>query len=581
MVYNNHIRFERRSKLQNREYTKLNKNEIKETYEIAWNLINEWRGRELENQFDIIFIFSRALIDNPSKYELLQDDKSIKILFERIDSKYKDYILETRERLSEEQLQHLVINFDISELDPRFSGITIGKEVINLVYKLLEITNRDNILQLYPIHGNFLIDYIENFPNSDITTISLNTNNIIVSKIRASLLYKGKSEVKIIQQNYLNADLSNYNYNKVFAIPPFSARLRGIDKEVEDEELLKIYMDNEVRVYDDWIYILKLIASKKFEKALFILPSGLLFSQKSINIRKYLVSEGYIEAIVELPEKIFKETSISTNAIIISKNNKKVKMIDVSNLYVRDRFINKIDEKNLAEILKAYSEESDISKNVGLEDIERNDFNLLPRRYTNDASNIENYYYLKDIAEIKRGYANIKKSDLDDRITDKETNNKILTAGDIGDEFYVDELTNLKNIKENEEIYSIENEDIVMVRAGNYKSMIIRDVESKNIITNGTIYTIRPNKEKINPYYLQMYLSSNHCQSQIEALTGGTVISFIGIRELKQLKIPKVSKELEKSLAEQYKTILDRKEIIKMQKKILDEETDNLISGVV
>ena len=78
-----------------------------------------------------------------------------------------------------------------------------------------------------------------------------------------------------------------------------------------------------------------------------------------------------------------------------------------------------------------------------------------------------------------------------------------------------------------------------------------------------------------------MYLSSNHCQSQIEALTGGTVISFIGIRELKQLKIPKVSKELEKSLAEQYKTILDRKEIIKMQKKILDEETDNLISGVV
>lgn len=581
MVYNNHIRHERSMKLSTRKYTTLKKSEIEDTNKKAWELIRSWKDRQLENGYDIFFIFSRALIRDISEYDFLKDDKSIKILFDRIDSFYKDYILEARDKLNRVQLKYLALNFDISNFGSRFNGLSISKEIINLAYKLLEIKDGDKTLHLYPIYGNFLVDYMMNFPKADITTISLMTNNIIVSKIRASLFYKIEGEVKVIQENYLNSDLSNYNYNKVFAIPPFGARLRGIDKELEDEELLKLYKDNDLRVYDDWIYILKLIANKNFDKAMFIMPSGLLFSQRNTDVKKYLIKEGYIEAIIELPEKIFKETSISTNAILISKNNKKIKMIDASNLYVKDRFINKIDEKNLSKILKAYNEESDISKNVGYKDIEKNDFNLLPRRYTNDAYNIENYYYLKDIAEIKRGYANIRKSDLDDRISDEETNNKILTAGDISDEFSVDELTNLKNIKENEEIYSIENEDIVIARAGNYKSMIVRDVEGNNIITNGTIYTISSNKDKIDPYYLQMYLSSNHCQSQIQALTGGTVISFIGIRELRQLKIPKIYKELEKNLAEKYKAILDKKEIIKIQKRMLDEETDNLISEVV
>lgn len=581
MVYNNHIRFERRQKLQNREYTKLNENEIKETYEIAWNLINKWRGSQLENQFDIIFIFSRALIDNPSEYELLQIDKSIRILFERIDSKYKDYILEAKENLNKDQLEYIVLKFDISDFMPNFGGISIEKEFINLVYKLLKIKTGDKTLELFPNYGDFLIDYIMNFPKSEITTISLMTNNVMVLKIRASLLYKVGSKINVIQENYLNCDLSNYKFNKVFAIPPFGVKHHSFEGHLEDEKLYKLYEDNDFKVYDDWIYVLKLIASEDFEKALFIVPSRLLFSQRNINIKKYLLKEGYIEAIIALPEKIFKETSVSTNAILISKNNKNIKMIDAGNLYVKDRFINRIDDENTVKILNAYCEESDISRNVSYDDIEENDFNLLPRRYTTDAYNIENYYYLEDIAEIKRGYANLKKTDLDDRVTNEETSRKMLTAGDISDEFSVEELTNLKNIKEKEEIYCIENEDIVIVRAGNYKSMIIRDVGSKSIITNGTIYTIRSNKEKINPYYLQMYLSSDHCQRQIEALTGGTVISFIGIRELRQLKIPKISKELENNLSEKYKAILDKKEIIKIQKRILDEEIDNLVSEVV
>ena len=55
----------------------------------------------------------------------------------------------------------------------------------------------------------------------------------------------------------------------------------------------------------------------------------------------------------------------------------------------------------------------------------------------------------------------------------------------------------------------------------------------------------------------------------------------MSINQLGELKIPKVSKEKEKELSQKYKMILDKKEIIRIQKIKLEEDVSELVSEVI
>lgn len=254
-------------------------------------------------------------------------------------------------------------------------------------------------------------------------------------------------------------------------------------------------------------------------------------------------------------------------------------MVDAGDLFEKDRRLNVLDEAHLEAIIEAYHNDSDRSAAVPFEKIQENDFSLVPRRYTSKELDLDHYVLLGDVAQIKRGHANMKK--LDERKSDTDTGMKILTAGDIHDEFTFENLTNLKNIEANEAGYCVENGDIVFARGGGYKSIIIQNLNGIQVMVNGTLYIITCDKEKMNPYYLQLYLMSEHCSKQIESLNGGAVIRFMSIKQLGELKIPKVTKQEEEELASKYKIILNKKEVLRLQKKQLEEETDELLSEVL
>ena len=106
MVYNNHIINKKEIvPLQREEYLELKKLFDGEGKEILWKLMNNWRGK-LEKPEDAFYIFSRAFYD-----EKLSDNKSIAILFNRIDSKYQDFVEEVRDKLNPMQIKSIILNF--------------------------------------------------------------------------------------------------------------------------------------------------------------------------------------------------------------------------------------------------------------------------------------------------------------------------------------------------------------------------------------------------------------------------------------------------------------------------------------
>lgn len=570
--------------MQKKEYLELENWLEAEGQHIVYNLLNKWRGK-IENINDVFYIFARALFSDEKKSSrFIRNKKAIDILFNRVDAKYTDLIQETKQDLGEKQLKAIMLNFEKMN---RFAGMRmrsslyIPKEVKNLVYSLLDIKKGDKVLQAYSQTGDFLADFIITYPDADITGIDLKTDNVLASEIKASILEEDDNRLKVCQGDYLNMDLSKLDYNKVFSMPPMSSQSSFLKKNVENKDLANLYAEKDFRTFNDWVNILKVTLNPKFEKAIFILPSGLLFNERDADIREYLLENNYVEGIITLPSRLFTGTGIATNILILSHNNQFVKMVDASDLYKKDYLVNVLDDSHLEEILKAYKKESEISTEVSMEQIKENNFSLVPKRYTCEDLNLENYVYLKELVKIKRGYANLKQADLDERLSNMPTKLKILTAGDIDDDFTIENLKSLKSIEESEDVYCVKDGEILFARGGAYKSLIIRNSGPNKIMVNGTLYIITCDEEKINPYYLQMYLASDHCLKQIESLNAGTSIPFMSIKQLGELKIPKMTKDIEEDLANKYKTILDKKEVIRLQKKQLAEETNELISEVL
>lgn len=563
--------------MQREEYLKLKKWFDEEGKEVLWKLMNNWREK-LEKPEDAFYIFSRALYG-----EKLSNNKSIAILFNRIDSRYQDFVEEVRDKLNPMQIKSIILNFyDLNNIRSNniIPGFSIPIEISELVYKLLDIKNRDKLFQPNSQTGEFLLDFLVTYPECSISAIEINTSYILVSQLKLPIV-DDQNRASIKQDDYLNTDLSTIEYNKVFSMPPMGMMYRNFEERVEDKDLINLYKDNGFNTKNEWIDILKIISNPKFEKALFIVHSGILFNERDKKIRKYLIDNGYVESVIELAPRLFVGTSISTNILLISKNNKKVKMVDASDIYHSDRMVNRITTDDIRIILDAYKNESTISREVSLKELEDNNYSFIPRRYTNEQLNLKNFVYLKDVTEIRRGYANLKKSDLNERLAKENTNIKILAAGDIDDNFNINDLTSLTDIEDKEMTYCVKDGDIIFSRGGNYNSLLIRNSENYKILVNGTLYILTCDKEKIDPYYLQMYLTSDHCLSQIESLNTGKSIQFMSINQLGELKIPKVSKEKEKELSQKYKIILDKKEIIRIQIKKLEKDVSDLISEVL
>lgn len=145
----------------------------------------------------------------------------------------------------------------------------------------------------------------------------------------------------------------------------------------------------------DYAFLLHMLKSMDPDhgRAAIILPHGVLFrgGQEEL-IRKNLIKKGYIEGIIGLPSNLFYGTGIPACIIVLDKKDapyrKNVFIIDASKNFVKDGNKNKLREQDIKKIIDTYTgriEEEKYSKNVPMEDIEAEEYNLNIPRYV-DAS---------------------------------------------------------------------------------------------------------------------------------------------------------------------------------------------------
>jgi len=124
-------------------------------------------------------------------------------------------------------------------------------------------------------------------------------------------------------------------------------------------------------------------------------------------IRKYLVDNNYIDAIIQLPENLFFGTPIATCIMVLkrSKSDNNILFIDASKESIKVTNNNKLTSENIQNILNAYIERKDIDHFVKLasrEEVEEFDYNLSVTAYVKPEDTREEIDIVKLNAEIEK-----------------------------------------------------------------------------------------------------------------------------------------------------------------------------------
>lgn len=115
-------------------------------------------------------------------------------------------------------------------------------------------------------------------------------------------------------------------------------------------------------------------------------PGVLYRSGAEQKIRKYLIDNNFVDAVIQLPPDLFFGTGISTCIVVLkkSKNDNKTLFIDASPHFIRAGNKNKLTDDNQKVVLDAYIERKDVDHFVRLVDhseIAENDYNLSVSSY--------------------------------------------------------------------------------------------------------------------------------------------------------------------------------------------------------
>ena len=111
-------------------------------------------------------------------------------------------------------------------------------------------------------------------------------------------------------------------------------------------------------------------------------------------IRKYLVDNNFIDAVIQLPPDLFFGTTIATCIIVLKKSKKdnSVIFIDASAEFVRGGNKNKLSEVNRKKILNAYVERKNIdhfARLVTSQELSKNEYNIAVSSYVEQENTAE------------------------------------------------------------------------------------------------------------------------------------------------------------------------------------------------
>ena len=177
-------------------------------------------------------------------------------------------------------------------------------------------------------------------------------------------------------------------FDAVTMNPPYSANWSAAEGFKQDERFMDYGGKLAPKSKADYAFLLHgFYHLKQTGTMAIVLPHGVLFRGAAEgSIRKTLLENGSIYAVIGLPSNMFYNTSIPTCIIVLKKHRegRDVLFIDASKLFEKEKKQNVMKEEHIDHVLELYNNRRTVEKEAYLasyDDIVANDFNLNIPRY--------------------------------------------------------------------------------------------------------------------------------------------------------------------------------------------------------
>ena len=224
----------------------------------------------------------------------------------------------------------------------------------------------------------------------NITTYNLARMNMLLHGVKDSAFEIHHGDSLANDWDILQNDnpANKMEFDAIVANPPFSLRWDPTEETAKDFRFSRYGLAP--RSAADFAFLLHGFhyLSKDGTMAI-ILPHGVLFrGGKELDIRKKLLEDDNIDAVIGLPANLFYSTSIPVCIIVLKKCRKhdKILFINASSdeHYEKGKRQNYLRDEDVEKIVDTYQfrkEESRYSRQVSLQEIKDNDYNLNITRY--------------------------------------------------------------------------------------------------------------------------------------------------------------------------------------------------------
>ena len=179
-------------------------------------------------------------------------------------------------------------------------------------------------------------------------------------------------------------------FDAVVANPPFSYRWEPTEALGEDVRFKNYGLAPKSAA--DFAFLLHGFHYLKQDGVMaIILPHGVLFrGGAEARIRTKLLKDGHIDTVIGLPANLFFSTGIPVCILVLKKCKKPddVLFINAAEHFDKGKRQNHLTKAHIAKIIDTYQhrkEETRYARRVGMEEIEKNDFNLNISRYVSTA----------------------------------------------------------------------------------------------------------------------------------------------------------------------------------------------------
>lgn len=179
-------------------------------------------------------------------------------------------------------------------------------------------------------------------------------------------------------------------YDRVIANPPFSLDKWGAEMAAEDP-FQRFHYGLPPKNMGDYAFVQHMLATLSAKGMVgVVMPLGVLFRGSGDGaIRKGIVDDDLLEAIVGLPENLFYGTGIPATILILNRNKPKKRKEKILFIHAAEGFeirntqnvLREEDIKRIVQAFRRYVDEDRFARVVHVQEVKDNDYNLNIGRY--------------------------------------------------------------------------------------------------------------------------------------------------------------------------------------------------------